>query len=101
MPDGWASASAPQTWDVASLLMGVGCLGLLMGVRRWRPTFPTVLVVVLGSALISHLLHLGERGSAIVGSLPDGLPAFYVPGALSWDSFKQLVLPTLVISEHY
>lgn len=98
MPQGWASWSAPQTWDGASLLMGVGCLGLLMAVRRWRPTFPTVLVVVLGSALISHLLHMGEQGSAIVGALPEGLPAFYWPTALDWGGFKQLVLPTLVIT---
>ena len=98
MPDGWASLSAPQTWDSASLIMGVGCLALLMAVRRWRPTFPTVLVVVLGSALLSHLLKMGEHGSAIVGSLPEGLPSFYLPGPLSWDGFKHLALPTLVIT---
>ena len=98
MPQGWSSLSAPQTWDLASLIMGLGCLALLMGVRRWRPTFPTVLVVVLGSALISQWLHMTENGSAVVGVLPEGLPAFYVPTALSWDGFKQLVLPTLVIT---
>ena len=33
MPDGWASLSAPQTWDSASLIMGVGCLAF------WRALF--------------------------------------------------------------
>lgn len=98
MPQGWASVTTPTTWDMPSWVMGLGCLALLMGVRRWRPTFPTVLLVVLGSALVSAWGHLGEQGTAIVGTLPQGLPAFYLPGALDWDTFKQLVLPTLVIT---
>ncbi|MEY4364464.1 MAG: hypothetical protein RLZZ24_1816 [Pseudomonadota bacterium] len=98
MPHGWSSLGEPQTWDVPSLLLGVACLALLMAVRRWRPTFPTVLLVVLGSALLSQWLDLSGHGSAIVGTLPQGLPSLFVPDGLSWDECKQLVLPTLVIT---
>jgi len=98
MPNGWVSLSAPQTWDVASLCMGVGCLALLMAVRHWRPAFPTVLLVVLGSAMLSQSLDLHAHGSAVVGTLPQGLPTLFVPTMLSWDELKQLVLPTLVIT---
>jgi SulP family sulfate permease len=34
----------------------------------------------------------------VVGALPQGLPNFYWPTVLDWDTFKQLVLPTLVIT---
>lgn len=98
MPQGWSSALAPATWDLASLALGLGSLALLLGLRRWRPAFPTVLVVVLGSAAISHALGLSERGAAVVGALPQGLPALFIPSWLAWDELKQLVLPTLVIT---
>ena len=98
MPQGWSSVMAPHSWDMPSWLMGVGCLALLIAVRRWRPTFPTVLLVVLGSAMVSTWWQLPAQGTAIVGALPQGLPAGYWPSALSWDGFKQLVLPTLVIT---
>jgi SulP family sulfate permease len=98
LSQGWASLGQPGSVDVAGLLMGLGSLALLMGARRWRPTFPTVLVVVLGASALSQGLNLAERSTAIVGLLPQGLPALYWPHALSWDMFKQLVVPALVIT---
>jgi len=98
LPQGWSSLTQPGSWDLPALLMGVGTLALLMGARRWRPTFPTVLVVVLVASGLSQVLQLPQHGTAIVGALPQGLPALYWPQALSWDMFKQLVLPALVIT---
>jgi SulP family sulfate permease len=95
---GWASLTAPAAIDVASLMMGLVALALLVLARRWRPTFPTVLVVVLGAAGASWLFGLEASGSAVVGALPQGLPALYVPSGIEWETFKQLVLPTLVIT---
>jgi sulfate permease, SulP family len=57
-----------------------------------------VLVVVVGAAGISALMGLEAQGTHVVGVLPQGLPALFLPSGLSWDSFKQLVLPTLVIT---
>jgi len=95
---GWASLSTPDAIDVASLILGLIALTLLVLARRWRPTFPTVLVVVLGAAGASWVLGLEASGSAVVGALPQGLPALYVPSGIEWETFKQLVLPTLVIT---
>jgi len=95
---GWSSLWQPQHIDMASLLFGLVTLVLLMLARRWRPTFPTVLVVVLGAAGVSAGLDLPAQGTAVVGALPQGLPSVYWPTVLDWASFKQLVLPTLVIT---
>lgn len=84
--------------DWASLVFGVVTLALLLLARRWKPTFPTVLVVVLGAAGASWALELEASGTAVVGALPQGLPALFVPSVIEWDIFKQLVLPTLVIT---
>jgi SulP family sulfate permease len=95
---GWASVLNPSDIDGASLVLGVIALLTLVAARRWRPTFPTVLVVVLGTAAASAVLGLEASGSQVVGALPQGLPSGYLPSAIEWDMLKQLVLPTLVIT---
>ncbi len=95
---GWASVRNPSDIDGASLVLGVIALFTLVAARRWRPTFPTVLVVVLGTAAASAVLGLEASGSQVVGALPQGLPTLYLPSAIEWEVFKQLVLPTLVIT---
>jgi SulP family sulfate permease len=98
LTNGWSSAITGVGIDWASLVLGVVTLVLLVLARRWRPTFPTVLVVVLGAAGISWALGLEASGTAVVGALPQGLPALFVPSVIEWEVFKQLVLPTLVIT---
>ncbi|BDU53923.1 SulP family inorganic anion transporter [Limnohabitans sp. INBF002] len=95
---GWSTLLTGTGMDWASLAFGLVTLVLLVVARRWRPTFPTVLVVVLGAAGLSWALGLEASGTAVVGALPQGLPALFVPSVIEWDIFKQLVLPTLVIT---
>ena len=98
MAQGWSTLGHLQDLHLLSLLMGVGSLTLLMLTKRWKPAFPTVLVVVLGAAGLSRLLNLEGQGAPLVGDLPQGLPALYIPHLLDWNTFGQLVLPTLVIT---
>jgi SulP family sulfate permease len=96
--NGYASAITGAGIDWASLMFGVVTLVVLLLARRWRPAFPTVLVVVLGAAGISWSLGLEASGTTVVGALPQGLPALFIPSLIDWNVFKQLVLPTLVIT---
>jgi sulfate permease, SulP family len=94
---GWASLATGDI-NLGALLFGVSTFGVLLLARRWRPTFPTVLVVVLGAAGISWALGLEATGTPVVGALPQGLPELFVPSLIGWEAFKQLVMPTLVIT---
>ncbi len=94
---GWASLATGDV-NLGALLFGVGTFGMLLLARRWRPTFPTVLVVVLGAAGISWALGLEATGTPVVGALPQGLPELFEPSLIGWEAFKQLVMPTLVIT---
>lgn len=81
-----------------ALAFGVVSFALLVLARRWRPGFPTVLAVVVGSAAVSAATGFEARGGAVIGSLPQGLPALYLPEWPGWRTLGQLVLPTLVIT---
>jgi MFS superfamily sulfate permease-like transporter len=69
-----------------ALAIGVGCLGVILGFRRWRPEVPGILVAVVGSTVVSAVFGLAERsGIAVVGPLPVGLPPVTLPPIDSGD----------------
>jgi len=74
---GAAVWSGSMNW--AAFLVGAGVLAtilLLKGSKR----LPGVLIAVVGATLVVSALDLGERaGVAVLGSLPQGLPAFSIP----------------------
>ncbi len=63
--------------------MGVAalCIGLVLAARRWRPTWPALLIAVAGGTLLATLLDLpvATIGSAF-GTIPHSLPAPALPG---------------------
>lgn len=81
-----------------AMAFGLVSLGLLMLVRRWRPSFPSVLLIVLVSAGLSVALGYEALGGKVVGALPHGLPALYLPRWPGWDTLGQLLLPTMVVT---
>jgi SulP family sulfate permease len=70
--------SLPDT-DGATLLVGLISLGVIFGLRRVAPRVPGALVLVIGGLVASALFGLGERGLALVGDVPSGLPSLALP----------------------
>jgi sulfate permease, SulP family len=95
---GWDTLFTQPHVHWPSLAFGVASFALLVLARRWRPGFPTVLTVVVASAAISYAVGFEALGGAVIGSLPQGLPAAYWPGWPGWATLGQLVVPTLVIT---
>ena len=81
-----------------SLAFGVGSLVLLIAVRRWKPVFPSVLVIVLCSAALSQWLGFAGTGGRVVGELPGGMPSLYWPHWPGWPILGQLAMPILAIT---
>ncbi len=63
----------------ATALVGGVALAVVFVLRAVAPRVPGALVLVVGGLLASSLLDLGERGVALVGDVPSGLPSFDVP----------------------
>ncbi len=88
----------PPVFHLPSAAFGLGSLALMVLSRRWWPHFPMTFVLVAGSAALSAWLGFEAQGGAVVGALPAGLPALYMPQLLPWSTFSQLLLPAMVIT---
>jgi sulfate permease, SulP family len=71
-------AHLPET-SLATLAVGVAMLAILLGIERLVPRAPAPLVAVALGIAVSGLLALQDQGVAIVGHIPQGLPALSLP----------------------
>ena len=65
-------------WTTA--LVGGSALLVLFAGRRLVPRVPWGLVVLLAAVVASRMLDLEERGVAMIGDVPPGLPPIGLPG---------------------
>ncbi|MDR2154329.1 MAG: STAS domain-containing protein [Burkholderiaceae bacterium] len=98
LPGYWTPLHGWPSMNPLAVLFGVAALALLVLARRWEPTFPIVLLIVLVAAGISYTLGFERRGGDVIGPLPRGLPTLYLPGWPGWSALGQLLPPTLVIT---
>ena len=68
-----------------ALTLGLVSLVLIVGLRRWVPRLPSLLLVIVGAIVVTSVFDLTDRGVAVVGELPQGLPGFAVPHAAAAD----------------
>ena len=80
-----------------TLLIGLGGILLLVALKRWKKAFPGALVVVVLSTVGVWALALHDGGVGIVGTVPRGLPAFYLP-AFTWADMQALLPIALTIA---
>ena len=99
---GWSGGNvspiSAASWDGPAAAFGLVCLALLVVARRWRPAFPSVLLLMLLSAVVSLTLEFEASGGAVVGLLPQGLPELRWPVWPGWTALRQLLMPVLVIN---
>ncbi len=83
--------------NAAALLVGVLCLGLIVGLRRFAPRVPGVLVAVVGAIIVSTAFDLAARGVSVVGILPQGFPRPSLP-TVGWTNLVLLFAAAVGIS---
>jgi len=66
-------------WHVPTIALGLASIALLVALKRWKPAFPSALVVVVLATLATVGLGLAGEGVKIVGEVPRGLPALSLP----------------------
>ncbi|HMS60733.1 MAG TPA: sulfate permease [Solirubrobacteraceae bacterium] len=82
-------AGALDETNASALALGAGSLVLILGLRRVAPRVPGVFLAVLGSTMVVAVLGLSDE-VPVVGTIPQGLPAFAVPD-ISLEDLKTLI----------
>jgi SulP family sulfate permease len=73
-----------------TLAVGLASLVLLLLARWLSPKFPGALVVVILAIVVSAVLGLADKGVAVVGHIPAGLPSIEFPDIRLKDIFTLL-----------
>jgi SulP family sulfate permease len=89
LPKLGALAGVVGTVNPASLALGAVVAAMIFALRRWRPSWPGMLIAVALASLASALLHLpvstiGSRFGGVPGGLPvPALPPLSAPSMLA------------------
>ena len=92
-----SSLWAAPRFDLTALAYGGASLLLFVLAKRYLPRLPIVLLVIAAAAGLSFWTGYSAHG-AVIGALPVGLPALYLPGLPEWSTLGALVVPALVIT---
>ena len=76
---GFAVGLANGDANATAAAIGVSALAGILLLNRLLPKLPSVLIVVVVSALIVNLLDLESKGVDTIGVLPQGFPPFTLP----------------------
>jgi SulP family sulfate permease len=86
----------PET-HLPSLLVGLIGVFLLLVLKYWMKRLPGALVVVVLGTLVSWLLALDQGGIKIVDTVPDDLPALFIP-SFDGATLKALWPPAITVA---
>ncbi len=90
-----------QTWGAWMTgwpaLFGLGSLGTLLLLRKFKPRWPGIMIVMAVASALGFVTDYIRHGS-VVGLLPAGLPDFYWPHWPGLDTLNQLWVPAMVIA---
>ena len=75
----WSWLASLSETDPATLAVGVVSLAVIVGLRFVAPAIPGALVLVVGGLMASEVFGLGDKGVALVGDVPRGLPNLAFP----------------------
>ena len=83
--------------NLATLGLGVGALLLILWLKRW-PRVPGMLIAIVAATLAVALFDLdGQTGVAVLGRLPEGLPAFAIPW-ITHDDVMPLLIGSVAVA---
>ena len=93
----WGVMEQVGNTHILTLAMALGAFIIMMGLKKYSPKAPGVLIAVATAIVISWLFGFEEKGGAVVGSIPEGLPNLQVP-VFSFELMGSLLPAAIVIS---
>lgn len=94
-----AYAEAAPSFDLPSTAIALTTLVIIIGVRRWKPAWPGMLIGVVAATILVQALNLPvETIEARFGAIPDHLPAPALPRDVTWLRLYELLPSALTIA---
>jgi SulP family sulfate permease len=81
-----------------SLGIGLGTMGIVFAVKKYRPTWPAALIGMFAAAGVTGLWHLDDRGVKVLGALPRSLPPLADLPLLDFDLIWALTPGALAVA---
>jgi SulP family sulfate permease len=82
---------------IFTFVVGATAFGIIHGIKKFRPHFPAGLLALVVTTSAVWLFQLQEKGVAIIGEIPSGLPHFILP-LLDYETTESLLGPAIVIA---
>jgi SulP family sulfate permease len=86
-----------QNTHVPTAILGTLSILLIIGIKKFKPSWPAALIVVILITSIAHLLHFDQWGILAVGEIPRGLPNAQAHWT-DWETWKSLIGPISAIA---
>jgi SulP family sulfate permease len=83
--------------NLITLAIGAGAIVVLKLIKKYKPTFPSQLAVVILGIGVVWGLGLADKGVKIVAEVPEGLPAFGIP-AITVENLQALLPIAITIA---
>ena len=93
----WNVQTWPSWLSSWPALFGLGSLAVLLLLRRFKPRWPGIMIVMGIASAIAYATDYQNHGE-VVGLLPSGLPDFYWPAWPGLPIINQLWVPAMVIA---
>jgi len=93
----WGVVQQLGETHIATLLMGIAAFAIMVGLKKFYPRSPCVLVAVVFTTVTSWLIGFKEMGGSVVGAIPEGLPDIIVP-VVDLDLFITLLPSAIIIA---
>ena len=82
---------------IPTLIMGVAAFAIMIGLKKFAPKIPGVLVAVVTTTVASYYIGFEQMGGKVVGTIPEGLPGFAMP-AFNLEVFSHLFISAIIIA---
>lgn len=84
-------------FHLATFSIGLLSIVIIFGIKKYKPTLPGGLFAIIAVSLIVRYIELHEKGVAIVGDTPSGLPGLSIP-FMGFQTISALAGPAIVIA---
>jgi|CryBogDrversion2_1035201.scaffolds.fasta_scaffold00121_20 SulP family sulfate permease len=95
--DVWQVISHIDTMHELSFAFGVTAIAMLLGMKKFAPKLPGVLITVVLLTFASYALGFANMGGRVIGVIPQGLPTISIP-PLDWKATITLLPASFVIA---